>query len=107
MTTTKKQKIAALHKMKSDYGAVMSCIEDDWKDNYVFVMPYFTSPRMFGWDKDGNYSKVKGYQRYLYNKNTFLQGRFLRCQAWIEVTKKHIQWLKDEIDKLEKELYYF
>lgn len=103
MTPTKEQKITALHKMKSDYGAVMSCIVEDRKDNFTWSL---YTPRKFKFDSEGDYVKIKGYELYLHNKNEFLQSQHYKCETWAKVTEQHIQWLKDEIIKIEKELYY-
>ncbi len=96
--TTRAEKLVVLAKMRQDWRNVNDCINDDLIENRVSVNIRF------------HLSNSTRCQRHLTcyerKKHSYECKRYAEVTAWGKQTLLELSWLKEEIIRLEKELYY-
>ncbi|EDK7779797.1 hypothetical protein CKS97_20025 [Salmonella enterica subsp. enterica serovar Java] len=105
---TRADKLVALAKMRQDWRNVNDCINDDltevtlsWSDlNSPVKEQMYDIDRALGIiHKD----KITRYERLTHS---FKRQRYENRLKWAKDTLLELSWLKEEIIRLEKELYY-
>lgn len=92
----------ALHKMKKDYGLIMFCLEEDYKEFY-YIKPSYTR---------GHFDESllpKDEVERIYKRWAEEDARYadhLNMKNHQAKTLANFAWLREEIIKLEKEMYY-
>lgn len=96
--TTRAEKLVALAKMRQDWRNVNDCVNDDLIENSISVNIRF------------HLLNSTRYQRHLTcyerKKHSYECKRHAEVMVWGKQTLLELSWLKEEIIRLEKELYY-
>lgn len=92
----------ALHKMKKDYGLIMFCLEEDYKE---FCSRAPTHNRAAFDEKYFSKNELEAiYKRW--DEEEARYADHLGMKDHQAKTLANFEWLREEIIKLEKEMYY-
>lgn len=92
----------ALHKMKKDYGLIQFCLEEDHKEFY-YQSPSYTR----SWFDESLLPKEEVERIYArWAEEDARYADYLNMKNYKDKTLTNFEWLREEIIKLEKEMYY-
>ncbi|ELS6723336.1 hypothetical protein R5T80_004546 [Salmonella enterica] len=115
---TRAEKLVALAKMRQDWRNVNDCINDDlteYKVEWVIHPLQSNSYGLSGSVRTAANAEhiikhrpiwMNAYSYYEHKKYFFKRKRYEQIIQWGKQTLSELSWLKEEIIKLEKELYY-
>ncbi|KAA7525381.1 hypothetical protein E4849_23525 [Salmonella enterica subsp. enterica serovar Anatum] len=116
--TTRAEKLVALAKMRQDWRNVNDCINDDLTKHKVEWVIHPWQSNLYGSSGSvctaANVEHIikhrplwmSAYAYYEHKKYLFKRKRYEQVIQWGKQTLSELLWLKEEIIKLEKELYY-
>lgn len=115
---TRADKLVALAKMRQDWRNVNDCINDDLIENKVEWIVHPLQSNLYG--ESGHVRTARtvkniikhrpswmgAYSYYEHKKYFFKRQHYENMLDWAKDTLLELSWLKEEIIRLEKELYY-